>query len=155
MKNYRNQLKLRKFVKNHQSLIFHKKKLELGRIQFVTDDLYFNGIKIKSGFRPVLINQPGADSERSRFKSQLDKFTIKRDYYSIATLFILVILFYTYYLKPLCMKIHDLIYGESLSDESVSNLINFLGPVLGIDDDDGLLLAVFTQCTTYFTLLPF
>ena len=155
MKNYHNQLRLRNFAKNHHSRIFHKKKLELGRIQFVTDDVYFNGIKIKAGFRPVLINQPGADSERSRFKSQLDKFTIKRDYYSIATGFMLGILFYTYYLKPTLTKMHDLIYGDSLSDESVTNLINFLGPVLGLDDDDGLLLAVFTQCTTYFTLLPF
>ncbi len=56
--------RLNRFVQNHKSQAFHKKKLELGRIQFVTDDVYFNGIKIKSSFRPVLINQPVADSER-------------------------------------------------------------------------------------------
>ena len=69
--------KLFKFVNNYHRLQFHKKKLELGRIQFVTDNLYCNGILIKSSFRPVLINQPSSETERIRFIGQLDKYTIK------------------------------------------------------------------------------
>ena len=155
MKKHIYQHRLNEFRKNHKSKIFHKKKLELGRIQFVTDDVYFNGIKVKSNFRPVLINQPGAESERSRFEAQVDKFTIKRDYYSVVTLCLLSIIVYTYYVKPTLTEIYHLAYGTGLSGESTTTLLRFLGPILGLDEDDGLLLTVFTECTSHFTLLPF
>jgi len=155
LKKPNHQYRLMKFVQNHKLQLFHKKKLELGRIQFVTDDLYFHGIKIRSSFRPVLINQPGADSERSRFKSQIDKFTIKWDYYAIATLFLLMFYFYSSYVKPILTKVSGLIYGETWPLNSITSLFNFLGPMLGLDDDSGLLVTVFTECTIHFSLIPF
>jgi len=70
--------------------IFHKKKLELGRIMFMVDDIYVDDVKIKSSFRPVLINQPSADKERLAFAAELDKFTFKRDFYSMFSLFLIL-----------------------------------------------------------------
>jgi hypothetical protein len=112
-------------------------------------------MKLRSGFRPVLINQPGADSERATFKSQLNKFTIEWDYYALLTAFVLLICFYAVYVKPIFTKVRYLIYGSDLPSGSLTTLLNFFEPILGLEDDTNLLLSVFTEGTVYFALLPF
>lgn len=60
--------------------IFHKKKLELGKIIFVVDDFYFSGIKIKSAFRMVLINQPSSEEGRNYLQAKLSSKIIWNKY---------------------------------------------------------------------------
>ena len=139
----------------NESRLFHKKKLELGKIQFVVDDVYFQGIKLKSQFRPVMVNQPGADHERTRFLNQLDKYTIKADFYSGITGVILLLLSYKVYVLPLLESLTALIYGQSLTSHQTTSLLHYMVPVLGLEDLDTIAATAFIEAGSFFTLLPF
>jgi hypothetical protein len=86
-------LYLRYYLKKKNFLEFHNKKLALGKIYFISDDLYFYGIKIKSSFRPVMINQPSSDRNRSVIQGQINKFSMSNPkmYTFLLTIVFLVI----------------------------------------------------------------
>lgn len=81
------------YIKNYKLRIFHKKKLELGKIQFLVDDIYFYNIKIYSSFRQVMINQPSSEADRTILKNQLDKFSFNINYFIIFIFFFIFITF--------------------------------------------------------------
>jgi hypothetical protein len=55
----------------------------------MSDDLYFDGIKIKSSFRPVMVNQPSADRYRVVIQSQINKFSVENSKRYILVIFML------------------------------------------------------------------
>jgi hypothetical protein len=71
--------------------------MELGRIIFVTDDFYYGKLKLKSSFRMMYLNQPSSEGARNYFQSQLKKYTISFDKYSLAVLLFLVYTFYNHH----------------------------------------------------------
>ena len=151
---FKNQIQQYLSYKNNRRL-FHKKKLELGKIQFIVDDMYFQGIKIKTQFRPVMVNQPGADQERTRFLNQLDKYSIKADFYSGVTTIILLTLSYKVYALPIIKSAFKLIYGTPLTGYQASSLLHYMIPILGLDDFDTISTTAFLEAGSFFSILPF
>jgi len=119
----------------------------------MVDDVYFEGIKIKSSFRPVLVNQPASEQDRGRFLSQLEKFTLKRDFNSVSTTFLLALVLYFYYIQPVLNEVLSTFQSSSLSSDQVSSLCGFLVPILGLEDEGGIMSLATKECIQYFNLI--
>ena len=87
------------------------------------------------------------------FNAQLDKFTIKWDFYAVLTLLLLLWGFYILYIKPILSKISLLIYGKSLGSYGSLEFFKYISPLLGFESGD-ILISVLAEGVTLFSLLP-
>jgi len=145
LKNY---LKEKFFWKN-----YHKKKLELGKVTFIVDDTIFNGIKVKSSFRMIMINQPFSNALRDHFEKQINKPFFNLNFYSILTL-ILFTLMVCFVLIPFFENFFNIyLYKHPNSDLLNSNMLNLIFDIL--DEDDDFLKFLLKNSSKKFNLLNF
>jgi len=121
---------------------FHKKKLELGKVIFVVDDLYYDKIKLKSSFRMVMVNQPSFENSRTYFQNQLKKFSFTLNIQSIFSLFVLF-LFLWYYVSSNFRNFIDFILLNHPNKGELNNkCLQLILDTLDLDPNEDIGLAL-------------
>jgi len=114
---------------------YHKKKLELGKVGFVVDDFIFNGIKLKSSFRMVMVNQPNSNLLRDHFEKQLAKPFFTLDYRFFFTTIIIIFFLYTM-ITPWLKNSLDIILANHPNSKVLNNeCLNNILDLIEINDD--------------------